>query len=110
MKEAPTDRAKKLLTEALLLLTGLRVRRDVARMIFQGVRIMRDSDTYLMILEEGQEKQLKEDILLAGEARLGAHGEAIKTHLEGIKDLAQLKRMFRRALEGASWKEILETP
>src|SRR5271166_1813271 len=37
--EAPLERAKKLLTDALLL-TGLRVRRDVARKIFRGVRVM----------------------------------------------------------------------
>ena len=49
-KEAPLEEGKKLLTQALLL-TGLRVRRDVALKIFRGVRMMQESDTYLMILE-----------------------------------------------------------
>jgi hypothetical protein len=67
LSEAPPARAKKLLTDALLL-TGLRVRRDVASRIFRGVRAMEESDTYLMILEQGeekgQEKATRESILL----------------------------------------------
>lgn len=55
-----------LLTDALLLM-GLRVGRDVAMKIFRGVRAMQDSDTYLMILDEGQEKRAKKiSCLLAG--------------------------------------------
>jgi hypothetical protein len=54
-QEAPPDRAKKLLTDALLL-TGLRVRRDTAARIFRGVRAMEESDTYLMILDQGEER------------------------------------------------------
>src|SRR5262249_49357989 len=69
-KEVPPERVKTLLTDALLL-TGLRVRRDVAARIFRGVRAMHESDTYLMILDEGQEKALKEMILLQGEAKAG---------------------------------------
>jgi hypothetical protein len=40
IKETPPDRVKKLLIDALLL-TGLRVRRDLAKKIFRGVRAMR---------------------------------------------------------------------
>jgi hypothetical protein len=65
-REAPSDRAKKLLTEALLL-AGLRVRRDAAARIFRGVPLMQESDTCLMILEQGQEKQAKKSVLLLGE-------------------------------------------
>ncbi len=70
-REAPPDRPKKLLTDAFLL-TGLRVRRDVAARIFRGVRVMYESDTYLAILDEGQEKCARDDILIVGEARLGS--------------------------------------
>lgn len=38
-REVPPERVKKLLTDALLL-TGLRVRRDVAKRIFRGVLVM----------------------------------------------------------------------
>src|SRR5258707_12839092 len=46
-KEASPEQVKKVLTGALLL-TGLRVRRDVAVRIFRGVRAMQETDTYLM--------------------------------------------------------------
>ena len=68
--------AKKLLTDALLL-TGLRVRRDVARRIFQGVRVMEESDTCRMILDEGREKECRENILAFGEERLGSPEEVV---------------------------------
>jgi hypothetical protein len=112
-KESPPDRARKLLTEAYLL-TGLRLRRDRAARIFRGVRAMHESDTYLAILEEGEEKggvkARREDILVIGEDQLGPPGEPIKVQLNTITDLARLKRMVRRAAKAASWQEILDTP
>ena len=112
-KEAPPDRARKLLTDAYLL-TGLRLRRDAAARVFRGVRVMQESDTYLAILDEGEEKgQVKatrEDILAVGEEQLGKADEPIKNQLSSIKDLARLKRMVRRAVKAVSWQEILDTP
>jgi hypothetical protein len=107
--EAPPDRAKKLLTDALLL-TGLRVRRDAAVRIFRGVRAMEESDTYLMILDQGQEKATREDILAVGEERFGPPEESVKAQVYNITDLDRLKRMVRRAVKAASWQEILDTP
>jgi hypothetical protein len=107
--EAPPERVKKLLTDALLL-TGLRVRRDVAVKIFRGVRMMHESDTYLMILEEGEEKATREGILVIAEERFGPPEEALRVQLANITDLQRLKRMQRRAVKAANWREILETP
>jgi hypothetical protein len=109
INEAPPDRAKKLLTDALLL-TGLRVRRDMAVRIFRGVRLMQESDTYLMILDEGQEKAIREAILVVGEERLGPCDETVRSHLANVTGLDRLKRMHRRAVKAASWQEILDTP
>jgi hypothetical protein len=108
-KEAPPERAKKLLTDAFLL-TGLRVRRDVAARIFRGVRAMQESDTYLAILDEGQEKFAREAILLFGEERFGPPEEWVKVQLNNVMDLEHLRRMVRRAAKAASWQEILDTP
>jgi hypothetical protein len=107
--EAPPDRAKKLLTDAYLL-AGLRVRRDVAARIFRGVRVMHESDTYLAILDEGQEKARRKDILIVGEERIGPAEETIKAQLNAITDLDHLERMVRRAAKAATWQEILDTP
>jgi hypothetical protein len=106
--EAPPERARKLLTDAFLL-TGLRVRRNVAARIFRGGRAMHESDTYLAILDEGQEKATRENILVVGEERLGPPDEAIRSQLSNITDLDRLKRMIRRAAKAGNWQEILET-
>jgi hypothetical protein len=108
-KEASPDRAKKLLTDALLL-TGLRVRRDSAARIFRGIHAMQESDTYLMILDEGREKALRETILIQGEDRFGPPDDAIKAGVHDIADLNRLQRMVRRTPKVASWQEILDTP
>jgi len=71
---------------------------------------MHESDTYLAILDEGQEKATREDILAVGEERLGTPGESIKTQLNSIADLARLKRMVRRAAKASNWQEILDAP
>src|SRR5437773_11354894 len=92
MNEAPSDRTKKLLTDAFLL-TGLRVRRDVAARIFRGVRAMHESDTYLAILNEGQEKAIREGILVVGDDQFGPPDEAVTARLAHVTDLKRLKRM-----------------
>ena len=71
---------------------------------------MQESDTYLAILEEGQEKGTREDILIVGEARLGAPPESARARLNAVADLARLKRMVRSAATAATWQEILDTP
>ncbi|HUY35748.1 MAG TPA: hypothetical protein VMV69_23595 [Pirellulales bacterium] len=71
---------------------------------------MQESDTYLMILDEGQERATREAILVVGDERLGPSGEAMRSRLSNVTDLDRLKRMLRRAVKAASWQEILETP
>lgn len=108
-REAPPDRARKLLTAAFVL-TGLRVRRDVAREVFRGVRAMKDSDTYLAILDEGREEQVKKDILLIGEERFGPANESVTARLNAVTNLERLERMIRRAAKATTWQEILDAP
>jgi hypothetical protein len=71
---------------------------------------MQESDTYLMILDEGREKATRENILLFGEERFGPADESIKAQLGLVTDLDRLKRMVRRAAKAANWQEILDTP
>lgn len=108
-REASPGQAKKLLTDAFLL-TGLRVRRDVAARIFRGIRAMHESDTYLAIIDEGQEKAQRESILIVAEERFGVSNEAARAQLSTVTDLDRLKRMLRRAVKAANWQEILDTP
>ncbi|MCI0456621.1 MAG: hypothetical protein L0Z62_06535 [Gemmataceae bacterium] len=70
---------------------------------------MHESDTYLMILEEGQEKRAKKDIRIIGEEKFGPPAESVKAQLESITDLERLNRMVRRSVKAANWQEILDT-
>lgn len=72
--------------------------------------MMQESDTYLMILDEGQEKFAREIILALGEDQFGPPNETVKASLDNITDLARLKRMARHAPKVASWQEVLDTP
>lgn len=76
--------------------------------------MMQESDTYLMILEEGEEKgqakARRDDVVVVGEARLGPCDEAIRADLASVTDLGRLKRMLRRAIDAQDWQEIIETP
>jgi hypothetical protein len=108
-REAPAEQGRKLLTAAFLL-TGLRVKRDVAREVFRGVRGMKDSDTYLAILDEGREDEAKKVILLIGEERFAPADESVKARLNAVTDLDRLERMIRRAAKATSWEEVLEAP
>lgn len=71
---------------------------------------MEESDTYLMILDEGQERHAKRIMLLMGEKRLGPPDGSVKVRLLGITDLERLDRMILQAVTAASWQEIMETP
>jgi hypothetical protein len=71
---------------------------------------MQESDTYLMILDEGKAMAARESILVVVEERFGPPEEAIRTQLANITDLERLKGMHRRAVKAANWQEILDTP
>ncbi|HEX5446641.1 MAG TPA: hypothetical protein VFW87_22675, partial [Pirellulales bacterium] len=84
--------------------------RQVALKIFKGVHMLEESDTYLMILEQGEERARRGDLLMFGEERFGAADETVRAQLANVTDLERLKRMVRRAATAGNWKEILDTP
>jgi hypothetical protein len=109
-KETEPARVKKLLLEAYLL-TGLRVRRALARkLVFRGVRAMQESDTYLEIVDEGREKQVKKDLLRLGAKRFGPADDAVLGRLNAITDLERLDRQVDHLLEASNWQDLLDTP
>jgi hypothetical protein len=99
-----------MLATAAWLLTGLRARRDVALGIFRGVRAMHDSDTYMAIIDEGREAEVKKVILLVGNELFGAPEESTKTRLQAITDLDRLERMVVKIVRSSGWPELLDTP
>jgi hypothetical protein len=76
--------------------------------------MLEESDTYLMILEQGEERgeqrTRRGDVLLVGEKRLGAADQSVRDQLANVTDLERLKRMLSNAVTAANWQEILDTP
>lgn len=71
---------------------------------------MQESDTYLMIIDEGMEKHAKQAVLLVGEERFGPADHTIKSQIESVSDLDRLNRMLRCAAKASGWQEVLDTP
>ena len=71
---------------------------------------MEESDTYLMILDEGQAKGLRWVILLLGEDRLGPPDASVRARLQDITDLERLMQMARRTPQATTWEGVLGAP
>lgn len=71
---------------------------------------MQESDTYLMIVDEGCEKQIKKDLLRLGAKRFGQPDDVVQARLNAITDLERLDRQVDRLLEASSWQDLLDTP
>jgi hypothetical protein len=108
-QEASREHAAKLWA-ASFVLTGLRLTREAALALFQGVQNMEESATYQYILEQGATRAVRKLLLRQGQKRFGPPSEAISAALATITDLERLERMSDRILEIASWQELLNTP
>jgi hypothetical protein len=71
---------------------------------------MQESDTYMMILEEGEAKAMREAMVIVGEPRFGPASSEVRSRLCTLSDRDHLKRLLRNSVSGTSWQEILETP
>jgi hypothetical protein len=111
--EATPEEAALLMSDAYIL-TGLRVPRETATRLFQGVRSMRESSTYQAILDEGRGEGriegIHEMLLLQGREKLGRPTEAEMQTLAGITDVDQLRRLAAAILRVDSWQALLAIP
>jgi predicted transposase YdaD len=113
-REAPQPQARRLVTAAYVL-AGLRLSMQAATDLFKGVRTMRDSVTYMAILEEGEEKGLKRGrieearsvLRRQGKKKFGAPGKRTAAAIDAIDDLDRLEMLHERLLDAKSWKELL---
>src|SRR5689334_5217710 len=96
--------------QGAFLLTGLRVQRQMALQVFRGVRAIEDSDTYMMIIEQGAEREAKKFIRFLGHRRFGPANAVVSARLDAITDLARLDRIGERLLDATNWEELLDTP
>jgi predicted transposase YdaD len=110
--EAPAGEGAELLTAALVL-TGLRVPKQTVAELFRGVRAMRESSGYQLILDEGREegalREVRKILLRQGGRKFGAPGPEVESAVQAIDDLARLERMSDRLLDVNTWQELLST-
>jgi hypothetical protein len=79
----------------------------VARGIFRRVLAMRESSTYLAILEEGAVAHAHSIILKQGGVRFGDPTEKQAAKLKAIEDLERLDRMAVKLLDAKGWDAVL---
>jgi hypothetical protein len=108
-REASSEDAAKLLTSAFVL-TGMRVTRETLSQILQGVRAMRESVAWDVIMDEGRTDALQKTLLRLGRKRFGPPSEQIQQTIQAITDLERLGRLSERLLDVTSWQELLDTP
>jgi len=109
LQAAEPGEAAKLWT-ATLVLSGLRFDREIMLPLLQGVRGMKESDTYQAIVEEGEIKGIRETLLSLGRIRFGGPPSRVQeATLSGIIDLGRLHRMRDQLLQVESWQELLAT-
>jgi hypothetical protein len=108
-REATPGMFERLMT-ATWVLTGLRVQRQQARAIFQGIPAMRESDTYQAILDEGRVEGVQRTLFRRGRNKWGEPDEPSRAALRAITDLDRLDRLSDRLEEVRSWQELLQTP
>jgi hypothetical protein len=75
---------------------------------------MKESVTYLAIVEEGIEKgrleEARQMLLELGGQRLGEPRDEVQATVRRIGDLDRLRRLNRRLLHVATWEELLVAP
>ncbi len=107
--EASPEDARKLLLAAYVL-TGLRMPRDLAAELFQGLPSMRESSTYQAILDEGRVAALQETLLDLGRIQCGPIDSTTEQAIRAIQDLQRLKQLTQRLLHVNSWQDLLAMP
>jgi hypothetical protein len=94
---------------AALVLTGMRVKRDIAATIFAGATAMEESDTFLAIIDEGRLREAKQVVVRLGQIRFGPLDPALKAILDVMNDLDRLERMLASILTAPGWAGVFAT-
>lgn len=104
---------------AAFVLSGLRHSRQVLEQLMKGVRSMKESDTYQMILEEGFAKgidqgfakgraeEAKSLLLKIAEHRFGAPPPQIARQIDAIDDRDRLETLVERIAAVSGWEDLL---
>src|SRR5262249_10154861 len=105
-REGAPGEGAELLT-ASLVLTGCRGPKAKVGELFRGVRAMRESSGYQLILDEGREegalREARKILLRQGRRKFGPPEPAVEAAVQAIADLSRLERMSDRIFDATSW-------
>ena len=95
---------------ATFLLMGMRYTHAETLNVFTGVKSMRESSTYMAILEEGEQKGRLEErrvaIIELLEDRFGTVPSDVQERIQAIADMAHLKALLLQTVHIASLNEL----
>ncbi len=88
------------------LLLGLNCPKDFIENLLKGKDHMRNSSTYIGLLEEGEERALKNTIFRIGELRFGAPNQEFIDRVQAIHSVVTLSTLTERLVSVESWEEF----
>ncbi|MFN0073782.1 MAG: hypothetical protein ACKVVP_20060 [Chloroflexota bacterium] len=99
------------------ILMGLKYPSQVVDQLFPGISTMRESSTYMAILNEGEARgrtegraeEAKNLLILMGTAKFGEPDPAIRSAIERIDNIERLERMGPRLFSVSTWTDLLAT-
>jgi hypothetical protein len=111
----PLQRQAPRIWSATYILMGLRWPPGMTAALLRGVRSMKESATYQLILDEGRSEgkaegalaEAKKLLRLTGESCFGPPDAPTEKALERVKDLARLEELMVRLPHVANWQELL---
>jgi predicted transposase YdaD len=104
------------------ILMGLRYRREEIKELLRGVRGMKESSFYQMILEEGEAlgvargeargkvEEAKRILLIIGRDRWGEPEPRLVEMIESFDDLGRVEALVKRTSRASGWQELLSLP
>jgi len=102
----PAAEADNLLTAAFIL-GGIRHDKAVMKRLLQGVRSMRESTSYQLIVEEGELKGERRALLLLGSQQFGEPPPNVLAVLNSIENVRTLEALLAKVLDVSTWSELL---
>jgi predicted transposase YdaD len=110
-REATPDEAKTFWTGTFFMM-GLRYPESVIRQLVPGVREMRESVTYQLVLDEGRAEgrveEAKRIMALQGRTRFGPPNARTQEIIDELSDLEEIERLAQRLVVVSSWDELFD--
>jgi len=106
LREGPQSKRRKLWSAAYILM-GLRYEKMLINRLLEGVMDMEESVTYQAILEKGELRYARRNLLRQGQERFGRVPAGVRASIEAMEDFERLDELSLRLLRVDSWQELL---